>query len=60
MDTKMAQFMEVIANVSHGQEELRALVEKSHEERPEFGHEDISVGQVHRGPTVVNLDVDQY
>lgn len=31
MDAKMAQFMEVIENVSRGQEELRALVEKSNE-----------------------------
>lgn len=57
MDIKMAQFMEVIANVSHGQEELRALVERPREEteRPVFVYENISVAQVYRGPAV-NLD----
>ena len=54
MDTKMAQFMTVIENMSRGQEELRALVEKSTEERLGFDFEDISVGQARHNPIVVN------
>lgn len=47
MDARMAQFMEVITNVSRNQEELRALVERPlvETERPELMFEDVSMGQ---------------
>lgn len=47
MDARMAQFVEVITNVTRNQEELRALVERPRveNERPELMFEDVSVGQ---------------
>lgn len=38
MDTRMAQFVEAITNVTHNQEELRALVERPRveNERPDL------------------------
>ena len=46
MEAQMTQFMEVITNMNQGQQELRALVERSH---PEDNHrnpfDDASVGQ---------------
>src|ERR1043165_9629213 len=46
MEAQMTQFMEVITNMNRGQQELRALVERSHPEddrRNPF--DDASVGQ---------------
>lgn len=60
MDAKMAQFMTVIENVSRGQAELRALVEKSTEERFGFDFEDISVGQARQDQAVVNPNGNQH
>lgn len=50
----MTRFMEVITNVSRGQEELRALVERTREEQGqhELQFEDVSVGQPRQNPVV--------
>lgn len=47
MDTRMAQFVEAITNVTRNQEELRDLVERPRVEieRPELIFEDVSMGQ---------------
>lgn len=47
MDVRMAQFVEVITNVTRNQEELRALMERPHveNEQPELIFEDVSVGR---------------
>lgn len=60
MDARMAQFMMVIKNVSRGQEELRALVERSTEEKYGFDFEDISAGQSRPDLDVVNPDGNQH
>lgn len=60
MDAKMTQFMTVIENVSRGQAELRALVEKFAEEKYGFDFEDISVGQTRPDQVVVNPDGNQH
>lgn len=59
MDAKMAQFMTVIENMSRGQEELRALVERSAEEKYGFGYEEFSAGQSRPDLDVVNPDGSQ-
>lgn len=56
MDARMTQFMTVIENMSRGQEELRALVERSAEEKYGFDFEDISAGQTRPDQAVVNPD----
>lgn len=50
VDTKMAQFMEVITNLARGQQKLRALIERprvvqNENEHPKFMFEDIFVGK---------------
>lgn len=47
VEAQTARFMEVLANMTKGQEELRALVEKTHEEQRREGllSENYSVGQ---------------
>lgn len=65
MDTIMTRFMGVITNLSRGQEELRALLERSRgvqneNEHPEFMFEDIYVGQPRPNATMnfPNLNIN--
>lgn len=52
MNAQMTRFMEVITNVTKGQEELRALVEKTREEQGqhELLSDDFSAGQTLQNP----------